>query len=475
VRDRVRTLRGVSPGDAAVRSGRRSILLGSVPRSLALTVGFGWLSACVSGADKPLPPVVDDVVDTDPAADTDPDTDPATTDSDGEDSDTTASDTDSGVLDSDVVDTDSGVLDTDTTVTDTDTGVVDTDVADTDLIDTDVVDTDVADTDVVDTDVVDTDVADTDVVDTDLVDTDVVDTGSPDTDVVDTDGPLGASVVFVLAFENHDTTQIYGNLTNAPYINLTLLPLGGIADAYVDDLQPATPSEPHYVWMEAGTNVFADVTFSQNLLPSASNSTASTDHLVSQIGAVPGLSWMSYQEGINASTGACPIYPFGFYAPRHDPFVFFKDVAGDPPDANNAFCAAHHKPYTALAADLAAETVATYNFITPDLCNDMHGASGCPGPVDDVRKGDDWLAANLPPILDYANTHDGVVMLVWDEPDWAGHIPFVILGPRIKAGHVSSVPYSHSSLLKSTERLLGLPVLPTVQAAHDFADFFVTP
>lgn len=432
---------------------------GSGVRSLALVAGLGWVGACAPGLGNPDDMGLDDLTDTDPGADTDVG-----------DSDPVVLDTDDG--DSDRVDTDSGVVDTDGADTDTaDTDVVDTDARDTDVVDTD---TAVPDTDVVDTDVLDTDVVDTDLVDTDSIDTDVVDTARVDTDVVDTGAPIHASVIFVIAFENHDTTQIYGNLTNAPYINLTLLPLGGIADAYTDDLLPATPSEPHYVWMEAGTHVFADTTFLQNWLPTASNSTASTHHLVTQIGAVTGLSWMSYQEGMDASTGVCPIYASGFYAPRHDPFLFFQDVSGDPPDANNAFCAAHHKPYTALAADLAADTIATYNFITPDLCNDMHGAAGCTGPIDNVRKGDDWLAANLPPILDYANAHDGVVMLVWDEPDWAGHIPFIILGPQIKRGHVSTVAYSHSSLLKTTERLLGLPVLPTVQAANDFSDFFLT-
>lgn len=402
-----------------------------VARTLTLALGCLAVGACTSGGSQSDTPSTDAVGDTDPV-DTDA-RDSAAVDTDLSDSDGT---------DSDRPDTDGW---------DTDSANTDTDPLDSGRPDTDVVDTDTPDTDVIDTDVVDTD------------------------PVVDTDSPLHADVVFVIAFENHSSAQVYGNLTNAPYLNLTLLPLGGRADAYVDDLTPDTPSEPHYVWMEAGTNTFLDAVFTQNLPPSANNSTASTDHLVAQIGTVPNLSWMSYQEGIDASTGACPIFESGFYAPRHDPFLFFQDVVGYPPDANNPFCAAHHKPYTALAADLTAELVATYNFITPDLCHDMHGAPGCGGAPDDVRKGDDWLAVNLPPILEYADAHNGVVMLVWDEPEWSGHIPFLILGPQINPGHVSTVAYSHSSLLKTTEELLGLPVLPTVQAANDFADFFLTP
>ena len=32
--------------------------------------------------------------------------------------------------------------------------------------------------------------------------------------------------------------------------------------------------------------------------------------------------------------------------------------------------------------------------------------------------------------------------------------------------------YSHSSLLKSTEQFLGVPVLPSVTTANNFADMF---
>ena len=87
-------------------------------------------------------------------------------------------------------------------------------------------------------------------------------------------------------------------------------------------------------------------TFSNDNAPSDSHSTASTAHLVTQLDAA-GVAWMSYQEDINADT--CPISSVRFYAPKHDPFVFFKDVAGDPPSSSNAHCIAHHKPYSAFA------------------------------------------------------------------------------------------------------------------------------
>jgi hypothetical protein len=279
--------------------------------------------------------------------------------------------------------------------------------------------------------------------------------------------------VFVITMENEAAAAIYGS-ASAPYIN-GLLPSAARANAFADPLPDAIPSEPHYVWMEAGTNQFSDATFTTDADPSAKNSTASTAHLGTQMDAAsPPVSWLSYQEGLNASTGACPVHSSGFYAAKHDPYVFFQDTAGNPPSASNALCAAHHRAYTpaALAQDLQQGTVAQYNFISPNVCHDMHGASGCPG-SDDIRSGDDWLAAALPPLIAYANANDGVIFIVWDEPVGGSTlIPFVAIGPQVKPGYASSVRFTHSSLTKTVEEIFGLPILPAVASANDFSDLF---
>src|SRR5215831_4997726 len=132
--------------------------------------------------------------------------------------------------------------------------------------------------------------------------------------------------VFVVAMENENISEVYGDDSGAPYINLTLIPGYARATNFVDQLPASVPSEPHYVWLEAGTNVFADHTFTTDKSPSASNSTASAAHLATQIAAA-GLSWAAYEEGIDAATGNCPVTSSGFYAPKHDPFVFFQDIA----------------------------------------------------------------------------------------------------------------------------------------------------
>jgi phosphatidylinositol-3-phosphatase len=290
--------------------------------------------------------------------------------------------------------------------------------------------------------------------------------------------PAGPSTnvqhVFVIAMENHDSVEIYGDMTDAPYINGTLLAMGAHATNFTDELSIAIPSEPHYVWMEAATNAFSDATFTSDADPSASNSTSSTAHLATQIGASASATWRTYQEGLDATaTGACPIHSSGFYAAKHDPFVFFQDLVGSTPSATSAACVAHHKAYSAFAADLAAGDVASYTFITPNLCNDMHGAGGCPI-ANTIASGDMWLSAELPRILAYATAHGGLVLLTWDEGDTTGKMPFIALGPTVKAGYPGGVSYSHSSLVKSIEEILGLPVLAKAASANNLSDLFVT-
>ncbi len=278
-------------------------------------------------------------------------------------------------------------------------------------------------------------------------------------------------VVFVIAFENHDAKQIYGNTHDAPYINNVLMEKYAYSTNFVD-LLPSLVSEPHYVWMEAGTNKFSDHTFTGDGDATSSNSTGSTAHLTTQIkNAGNGTSWMSYQEGLNSSTGKCPISSDNHYAAKHNPFVFFRDVSGSPPSKNNSYCIAHHKNYKALADDLANQRVATFNFITPNECNDMHGDSGCPN-SNEIQSGDNWLKKNLPPIIDYVNAHQGAIFLVWDEGDNTTLVPFLAIGPGVKKGYTSTVKIDHSSLLKSVERILQLPILSTVSGATDFTDLF---
>jgi len=125
--------------------------------------------------------------------------------------------------------------------------------------------------------------------------------------------------------------------------------------------------------------------------------------------------------------------------------VYFDDVTGTN-DARDAGCIAHVRPYAEPAAELRADTVARYNFITPDLCHDMHDPCGPSN--DGIKQGDDWLASAVPPILaSPAYQRAGVPFIVWDEgADGDGPIGLIALSPRAKGGgYANTIRYTHSA------------------------------
>jgi phosphatidylinositol-3-phosphatase len=275
--------------------------------------------------------------------------------------------------------------------------------------------------------------------------------------------------VFVVAMENTPAAKVF-NGPDTPYLQ-SLAARGARATHFVDLLKPVVLSEPHYLLMEAGTATYPDGRLCGNGDVTAKHSTSSTDHLVTQMDAA-GVSWMSYQEGLDPdTTGACPIASAGDYAPKHNPFVFFQDVSGNPPSKSTVRCAAHHRSFTALASDFGTGDVANYVFVTPDLCHDMHDA--CEDGVKRETSGDTWLRENLPPLLDYVDRNDGLVFLVWDEGSLSdGVLPFYAFGPSVKAGGVADGTVTHRSLLRSVETMFGLPLLPTVRNANDLSELF---
>jgi hypothetical protein len=170
-----------------------------------------------------------------------------------------------------------------------------------------------------------------------------------------------------------------------------------------------------------------------------------------------GISWKAYQEDISGTN--CPLSDQGLYAVRHDPFVFFDDVT-NASDPQSPYCIAHIRPYAELASDLQSGTVARYNFITPNLCNDTHNS--CPPLNNPVAQGDAWLSTALPPILQstrYQNS--GAVLITWDEGlGGDGPIGMIVVSPRGKGGgYANAIHYTHSSMLRTLEEIFAVTPL----------------
>ena len=364
--------------------------------------------------------------------------------------------------------------------------------------------------------------------------------------------------VFVIALENHNWTQpttvsggiqaIYQN-ANAPFINSLV---HGNAMAYINgqlvnissQVSYATeyhnvlatesgsnphihPSEPNYIWAEAGTNFG----IANDADPYPSN-TQTAEHL-SGLLQTHGKTWMSYQEDTDLATvngqlvnlplpqnlwtvplkslsGNFPStsdlneYNSTFqynYAAKHNPMVFFTDTNGgnDLTPANPL--ASSYAPLQQLQFDLVNNTVANYNWITPNQYNDMHskltsGFAGVTGDASMLRAGDNFVSRVVPEIMASKAYKEGGAIIIWmdesepdgetgDNADDFNHaINEIVISPLAHENvngvpYASSIPYSHSSDLRTMQEIFHVratqgssPYLGDAANATDLSDLF---
>lgn len=269
----------------------------------------------------------------------------------------------------------------------------------------------------------------------------------------------GNSAVFIILMENHNWSSIKGN-ASAPYINNTLLPMASYTDQYYNP-PGIHPSLPNYLWLEAGTGFGI-----ANDSPPSVNHQSTTNHFVTRLRNAS-ISWKTYQENITG--GICPTTDTYPYYVKHNPFAYFDDVV-------SIGCTSVMRPLTELATDLANQTIAHYNFITPNICSDMHDS--CAPTNNPVKQGDDWLAQNVPAILQSAAyRNNGLLLITWDEGQSGsdGPIGMIVLSPLAKGGgYHNTLRYTHSSTLRTFQKIFGLaPFLGGAATALDLSDLFL--
>ena len=353
--------------------------------------------------------------------------------------------------------------------------------------------------------------------------------------------------VFVIAMENHNWTQPANQFTGsiqqvyqnpaAPYINSLVDGSSPISDqvafatAYHNVLATEEganphihPSEPNYIWAEAGTNFGVLNDNDPYRVPGGTNQDT-PDHLTTLL-TQAGFSWRSYQEDTDLTRDAnnaltnvplpsnlwtvplkslsglfsSGINEFNFsaqynYAAKHNPMVFFTDSNGGNDATPSNPLSSHYAPLQQLFTDLGDGTVANYNWITPNQFNDMHttlsgGFQGLTGDSGRIRQGDSFLSQIIPVIMaSNAYRDHGLIVLWWDEserdgvagdnPDDFNHtLPFIVIS---KDAHrnVDGRPYgspvnlSHSSFLRTMQEIFDVgPLLGDAANASGLNDLF---
>jgi phospholipase C len=183
------------------------------------------------------------------------------------------------------------------------------------------------------------------------------------------------------------------------------------------------------------------------------------DHqnLVDQLEAA-GVSWKAYMEGLPFAGDLVTETPDGLYVRKHNPFLMYPDVYTNPSRAGNVV------PLTQLSTDLSTGKVPQFVWITPNICNDMHGgAPSCPfpsSPTDPLQAalyqdGDNFLRTWVTAITQSkAWTGHSAIFITWDEGGFEDESPF---------GPTDISPGPDSPILPAT------PANPTTGGGGDLA------
>ena len=251
-------------------------------------------------------------------------------------------------------------------------------------------------------------------------------------------------VVWVV-MENQPYSQIIGNLTSAPYINQLAQTYGSATQMFAE----SHPSLPNYIAMTSGST--------QGITDDSGPSSHPLN--VANIFTQTGLNGRVLEESMPSN---CDKSDSGNYAVRHDPAVYYT---------NYAQCGTQVVPLGSTP-DLSA----AFTFITPNLCHDMHSNS-CSGSSNVILQGDQWLQTFVPSLLATPQYLAGntVIFITWDEDNTCSgcnnHVPTIVISPTSTAIQ-SGTTFNHYSMLRTTEEILGLPLIGNANTATSMRSAF---
>ena len=331
--------------------------------------------------------------------------------------------------------------------------------------------------------------------------------------------------VFYIALENHNFTQpstvpagtpqqLSGNPA-APYLNSLVTPgnLNAANVSFAGNYQNVSPtqhpSEPNYVYQVAGlTGPLNDNDPYPNNIVNAPN--------LGQIMAAKGETWRSYQEDVDqvptsgsvnqpaansltstvapknqwtvpttsfSGTSTAYTNPYNGsdqynYAVKHNPFPFFTATNGGTATAPNTSPSnpqsQNYAPLQQLQTDLNDNSVAQFNWITPDQYNDMHsslntsftykGVTYAAGTDQEaVALGDNFLSIVVPEIEASQAFKDNGVIVIWNDEtegdeDVGSTAGFdgteIVISPLAKGNaYTNNVLYTHASDLVTLQNI----------------------
>lgn len=240
--------------------------------------------------------------------------------------------------------------------------------------------------------------------------------------------PRPDHIVLVIE-ENHSYNQIIDS-PDAPYIN----ELAAQGALFTQSFGATYPSQPNYLALFSGST--------QGLTDNSCPHTFTTANLGHAVLSA-GLTFVGYSEDL-PEAGAL-ICSLGLYARKHNPWVNWQD------SLVNGLPATTNQPMTSFPTDYA--TLPTVSIVVPNQVNDMHQGKD----PEAIQAGDRWLLEHLKSYIQWAQQHNSLLIVTWDEDNKKEHnrIATLFVGPMVQAGRYDQT-ISHRNVLRTIEDLYGL-------------------
>jgi hypothetical protein len=236
--------------------------------------------------------------------------------------------------------------------------------------------------------------------------------------------PPRADHIVVVVLENQDQGEIIGNPAT-PYMNELVDSGANLTQSF----GLTHPSQPNYLALFSGSMQGVTSNDCPKNFPKA-------DNLGHQLLKAK-LSFIGYAESLPAvGYRGCES---GKYERKHNPWVNFGNLP-----------ASVNQPFSAFPADFTALPIVA--FVIPNMCYDMHDCS--------VATGDQWLRDNLDSYVQWAKTHNSLLIVTFDEDSGSqrNQIATLLVGEHVEPGSYDERT-THYTILRTIEDAYGLPAL----------------
>jgi acid phosphatase len=276
--------------------------------------------------------------------------------------------------------------------------------------------------------------------------------------------------IVVVIMENHGYDQIVGN-PNAPYINNTLIPGGAL---FTDSHAVTHPSQPNYIALFSGSTqgVTGDPNISGMVPPNQPQWPLNAPNLGAQL-LNSGKTYAGYSENLPGVGSTADTADGGLYAAKHNATVMFQNgVGSNQPLNGNLLPSSVNLPYTSFPDANHFDQLPSVAFVAPNQVNDMHNGNDPQA----IINGDTRLGNNIESYRQWANTHNSLLIVTWDEDEFttANHIATIFDGAHVLPGQYGET-INHYNVLRTIEAANGLPGIGGAANLSPITDAFATP